>query len=295
MKSKIQQILVCSLITFLYAGCHSAIVEPTMTPYPTKISTQYPIRTITPTSTITLTPTSTQTLVPQATFTPLPVLENRIPSGWQRHEYGVGGIGGQGDKEFRNIFFHHYNIDWKSRHLSGLSVADLYRIDDHLYTYEVIDANTSMDILIKEDNRQVYFRSCDKEKNNFWEYIIAFWSIGDHWVAETFCEGTSDIVLDGLSLNETYGYSESFAASTISGKIFYFFKRDGKIGFYFDGAEYMTVYEDVLYHFCCEISLYNPEYYTDQVQFYAIKSGKHDDSDGFEYKYAVVMGDLDGK
>lgn len=62
-----------------------------------------------------------------------------------------------------------------------------------------------------------------------------------------------NIVWNGESLNNKFGYQESFGLSAINGRILYFFRRNDRIGISYDGNEYNLDYESVVHYACCEI------------------------------------------
>jgi hypothetical protein len=77
--------------------------------------------------------------------------------------------------------------------------------------------------------------------------IWGLWTYQDHWIMEYVNSFDNpyggrytlgNIIWDGESLNHKFGYQESFGLSAINGRILYFFRKNGRIGISYDGAEY---------------------------------------------------------
>jgi hypothetical protein len=85
----------------------------------------------------------------------------------------------------------------------------------------------------------------------------------DHWVLEAAhvktrqqggtvtCDPVGDIIRDGESLNEKYGYQESFGFQLMDSKPFYFFEKRGEWGVSYDGHETPLGYTHVYHYACC--------------------------------------------
>jgi hypothetical protein len=103
----------------------------------------------------------------------------------------------------------------------------------------------------------------------------------NHWVLEIAQQKTvpanqevdsffaGEIFVDGQSLNELYGYEESYGFQTIHGRPFYFFKRDGKIGVSYDGQEILLNYGGVPHYGCCSAGALNPRMAQNIIGFFA--------------------------
>lgn len=101
---------------------------------------------------------------------------------------------------------------------------------------------------------------------------------GDHWVLElaqraqspdgsTFFSGR--VFVDGLSLDDQYGYQESFGFQTMAGRPFYFFRRGGQVGVVVDGQEVPLGYDDVPHYGCCSAGALNPRMARNMLAFFA--------------------------
>lgn len=110
--------------------------------------------------------------------------------------------------------------------------------------------------------------------------LRGLWIYDSHWALETVLidlEGDNivtpfalgQISMDGALQNETKGYADAFGLQTIAGNPFYFFKKDGKIGYFYDGKETMLAYEEIPHFNCCGESVLNPIQAQNMVAFFA--------------------------
>jgi len=128
--------------------------------------------------------------------------------------------------------------------------------------------------------------------------LWGFWAVDGSWYletatsSETQTEGSNvinietlgDIYQDGESLNAREGYEESFGFQTISGRPFYFYQRDGSLGYLYNGQEYTLGYNYIPHYNCCSGAAYNPIMAKNMVAFYANKG---------EQLYYVEIGAFD--
>jgi len=101
---------------------------------------------------------------------------------------------------------------------------------------------------------------------------------GDHWVVE-LAERTENpdasiyfsgrVFVDGQSLNDKYGYQETFGFQTIAGRPFYFYRRDSQIGVAADGQEVPLQYDEVPHYGCCSAGALNPRIARNMIAFFA--------------------------
>jgi hypothetical protein len=109
--------------------------------------------------------------------------------------------------------------------------------------------------------------------------LIGLWVYEGHWALETalvdlaggdvtpFALG--QVTIDGVLQNKTRGYDETFGLQTITGKLFYFFKKDGKLGYFYNGQETMLKYEEIPHYNCCSASALNPIQAQNMQAFFA--------------------------
>ena len=106
--------------------------------------------------------------------------------------------------------------------------------------------------------------------------LAGLWVVNDSWWLETVLinlDGepftTGQISRDGDLLNTIMNNQDSFGLQTIAGIPFYFFKRDGKIGYWYEGKEIMLEYDDIPHYLCCSNSILNPRASENMVSFFA--------------------------
>ncbi len=110
--------------------------------------------------------------------------------------------------------------------------------------------------------------------------LAGLWVYDSHWALETVLinlEGDDvttpfalgQVTIDGVLQNESKGYDDAFGLQTMAGKPFFFFKKDGKIGYSYDGQETMLGYDEVPHYNCCSASVINPIHAQNMVAFFA--------------------------
>jgi hypothetical protein len=107
--------------------------------------------------------------------------------------------------------------------------------------------------------------------------IQATWVYQTHWILELYRNTNGyyhyEIFQDGISMNEIHRYDSSFGFQILGGKPFFFFKKNGKLGFSYQGREHLLNYDDIFYSSCyCEIRNSNPIQYENAVIFYALRN-----------------------
>ena len=80
-----------------------------------------------------------------------------------------------------------------------------------------------------------------------------------------------EILQNGESLNEQHGYDESFNFQILEGKPFFFYSKDGKLGFSYDGRSTSLGYTEIPHYLCCSASAFNPLPAEKMVSFFAAK------------------------
>lgn len=84
--------------------------------------------------------------------------------------------------------------------------------------------------------------------------LVGLWTYDNHWALEI----TDHIIIDGQSINDSYGYKSSFDFHVLGSKPLYFYEKEGKIGLNFDGQEINMNGYIVPHGNCCSESLLNP-------------------------------------
>jgi len=87
------------------------------------------------------------------------------------------------------------------------------------------------------------------------------------WVLRDF------VIVDGEILNQALGFQEIFYWVLIDDKPAYFFRKDGRLGFSFDGKIYPLEYQNIAVYMCCGYAVNNPSIENDCVRFFAERDG----------------------
>jgi hypothetical protein len=110
--------------------------------------------------------------------------------------------------------------------------------------------------------------------------LQGLWVYDQHWVLETAyvttytsggvttIDAVGQITVDGVLLNDQKKYDEAFGFQTIACKPFFLFKRDGKIGFSYDGVETPLDYDAVPHYGCCSAGALNPQAWENHINFF---------------------------
>ncbi len=146
-------------------------------------------------------------------------------------------------------------------------------------------ANDRIDVDVVFGEQTLYFAELGAP--NPIQYIQGLWTYNGHWVLETVGTsrqgesqdglegaGSGQIIRDEGSLNEKYGYEEAFGFQLIRGKPFYFFREEGRIGFVYDGQEFMPGYSQIPHYGCCSAAEMNPIHAENMVAFFAQRDGR---------------------
>src|SRR5271157_1518180 len=112
--------------------------------------------------------------------------------------------------------------------------------------------------------------------------LRGLWSYDDHWVLEIAritekkvgtngieVDAQGELVEDGRSLNDQYGYGEAFSFQTLGGRPFYFFQKNGTVDAWYDGQVVPLGYARVSHYGCCSAAKVNPRWFTNRVLFFA--------------------------
>jgi hypothetical protein len=104
--------------------------------------------------------------------------------------------------------------------------------------------------------------------------LRGLWVYEGHWYLEVAdAQGQGQVVRDGESLNERYGYEEVLGFQVLYGRPFWFFRREGQVGVAFDGQETLLDYDHVPHNQCCSAAELNPIQAENMVAFFALRDG----------------------
>ena len=160
--------------------------------------------------------------------------------------------------------------------------------------------NQSSDGTASFDNVTVTFKLGDEEVLSVncgavspVDPLRGMWVIGKDWYVEVAhvenevtgnvvtTKAAGEIFMNGVSLNEQYGYDETFGFQPLDDKPFYFFSKDGQIGINYAGETYQLGFESISHYACCSGAAFNPKAYLTMVTFFAQRN---------EVEYYVEMG-----
>ena len=110
--------------------------------------------------------------------------------------------------------------------------------------------------------------------------FMGLWTYQNHWHIEVLSKldlalnnPVGDIYADGVSLNQSRGYQDSFNFAYLNDQPFYFYKKGGKIGISYAGQEIPLDYDQVLHDGCCSAGVFNPRVSPLIVSFFAERDG----------------------
>ncbi len=133
-----------------------------------------------------------------------------------------------------------------------------------LYQIEPALAGQSTTYLLKKDGREIYSFFVS---TNSWSPYYLFEVFNSTWVLDL----GGEIILNGKSLNNLYGYDETFSFEMLNGVPFFLFKKDNKFGLFYKSREYSGKYDDIVRYACCEYGVFNPMSDNHAVEFTARK------------------------
>jgi hypothetical protein len=103
--------------------------------------------------------------------------------------------------------------------------------------------------------------------------LQGLWTYDGHWALEILFADEStwagQVFIDGELVNQEKGYDEAFGFQLLAGKPFYFYSREGHVGYAFDGQETDLDYDQIPHYFCCGEAALNPVQSQDMVAFFA--------------------------
>lgn len=143
------------------------------------------------------------------------------------------------------------------------------------------ESGGEMTVTFKLDDEEVLSVNCGTVSPV--SNLRGMWVIGEDWYAEV--AHTTDptvpnsprgeIFVNGVSLNEQYGYDETFGFQPLDDKPFYFFEKNGEIGINYAGESHQLGFESVSHYACCSGAAFNPKAYLTMVTFFAQGNGKN--------------------
>ena len=99
------------------------------------------------------------------------------------------------------------------------------------------------------------------------------WTYKDHWVLEILLAEEEiwrgEIFQDGELINDLKGYEEAFGFQLLAGEPFFFFQRNGQLGYSYGGQETDLPYDYIPHYHCCAEDTLNPVQAEGMVAFFA--------------------------
>ena len=99
------------------------------------------------------------------------------------------------------------------------------------------------------------------------------WTYEDHWVLEILLAEEEiwigEIFQDGELINDLKGYEEAFGFQLLAGEPFFFYQRDGQLGYSYAGQETNLLYDNIPHYNCCAEDTLNPVQAEQMVAFFA--------------------------
>lgn len=247
-----------------------------------------------------LSPTRSPTAIPLPTAPPTPLVLTAervpplfLPLNMVLEEYQLAGYPNAEGRDFTPVIGAQADVLAVRADQRDLPELDLARIDPN-NTNQLRASLDGSVIFARLDDSEIdiegvtYTQSIlrvllDKEEIHTMELGIGgpvsllrgLWVYDGHWVVEAAkADPASEIpggqiIQDGESLNEKFGYEETFEFQTLAGQPFYFFKRDDKIGAVYGEQEIPLDYDIVQHYLCCSGSAFNPLASENMVSFFA--------------------------
>ena len=105
--------------------------------------------------------------------------------------------------------------------------------------------------------------------------LQALWTYNGHWALEILFADQStwagEIFIDAELVNDLKGYDEAFGLQLLAGKPFFFYLRNGLVGYSYDGQEAELDDDEVPHYRCCGESVLNPVQAQNMVAFFAVR------------------------
>jgi hypothetical protein len=109
--------------------------------------------------------------------------------------------------------------------------------------------------------------------------LAGLWSFDQSWALESVLINnnaepftTGQVSIDGTLQNQAGGYQEAFGFQILAGSPFYFFMKDGKAGYNYDGQETMFDLDEIPHYNCCSATVLNPIQARNMVSFFGRSS-----------------------
>jgi hypothetical protein len=101
--------------------------------------------------------------------------------------------------------------------------------------------------------------------------VITAWTYHMDWMIQSYCsakEHKYEIIINGEHINESNGYSQSYALQLMNGKPFYLFLKNNKVWLRYENEDAVLGYDGIIIHYCCD-GFIPPQHYERAITFYA--------------------------
>jgi hypothetical protein len=132
---------------------------------------------------------------------------------------------------------------------------------------------------VSDDWRQVQVIKSDSESLNvvysFTVYTEPMYSTEEFvsWNGHWIWAARDFLIQDGEIVNEQLGFQEIFLWRLIEGIPAYLFRKDGRVGFSYDGKITPLEYQDIARYMCCGYAINNPSIGDSSAHFFAKRNG----------------------
>jgi len=179
--------------------------------------------------------------------------------------------------------------DWSYSNQRLVSRGDdqLTAIDNVTYAHytdkgQEVSVAVSSSVQVSRHGEVIYTIQLGTASTNAIPNLWGLWAYDNHWVLEVahatqkgvFSDAISsdvfgEIIQDGISLNKQHGYQETFGFQLMKGKLFYFFKKQGRFGVSYDHREIPLGYTQIPHYGCCSAGELNPRSAENMLAFFA--------------------------
>jgi hypothetical protein len=157
-------------------------------------------------------------------------------------------------------------IEWKDSHQDPPSSPILYqneplwlKVSDDWQQVQVVKSNS-------ESLEVVYSFAVHTEPMYSTKKFVNW---NGHWVWAV----RDFLIQDGEIINEKLGFQEIFLWRLIDDKPAYLFRKDGRVGFSYDGKIFPLEYQNIARYMCCGYSVNNPSIGDNSAHFFAERDG----------------------
>ena len=157
-------------------------------------------------------------------------------------------------------------IDWSYSHQDPPFAPILYQ-DEPLWLKVSEDWQHVQVLKSNSESIEVFYSFYVHTEPMYSTKIFTNWNGHWVWAARDF------LIQDGEILNEKLGFQEIFKWRLIDDKPAYLFRKDGRVGFSYDGKILPLEYQNVARYMCCGYAVNNPSIGDNSAYFFAERDG----------------------